>query len=201
MLGDQARSLEVDRELQQLLRELAEGNQGALCPLVRRTRRRLLAAARAIQRNPALAEEALQDAYLKVWRSAGDFDRVRAPPMAWMVSIVRNQAIDSVRRQARRPMQGSAGAAEAENVADTLPDLAPGPLEQLVQAGRIRQLHDCIDLLPPAQRQALHLAYFEDLTHLEIAQRLERPVGTVKSWVRRSLLALRCSLEARTGEA
>lgn len=133
---------------------------------------------------------------MNVWRAAAGFEAARAQPMTWLTSIARHGAIDSLRRaQARgagRNVSLSASADDdADDPAERLLSDAPGPLELLQQAAEARDVTRCLGVLSAEQKQCVALAYYQGLSHSEIAERLVEPVGTVKSWLRRALMALK----------
>ena len=135
------------------------------------------------------AEDVLAEVYLTVWRRAGAFDPGRASPITWLATVARNRAIDWRRAQGSRP---SAPLADAPDVADPTP-LASDRLEA---AGEAARLHGCLDALEERQRGAIRTAFFEGVTYAEFADRQAVPLGTVKSWVRRGLQALKRCLQA-----
>ena len=123
---------------------------------------------------PQTAEELTQDVFFAVWRKADQFDPQRATASAWIYTVARNLWIDGLRRE-RRPDDG--------RIDD--PGLGPiNPEEELEAKERVRQLRSAIQALPGSQIAVLRLAFFEDLTHVEIGQRLGVPLGTVKSRIR-----------------
>jgi RNA polymerase sigma-70 factor (ECF subfamily) len=168
---------------------------------------RLLGVILRIQRHRETAEEVLQEVYLKVWDAAAGYQVTRAQPLTWLQAIARNAAIDSLRRQQAEPDQllqqpfGEGGADPAGEEADDDP-LArqaspnPGPAELLEQAWEARAVRGCMAQLDKAQRHCLALAFFDGLSHAEVASQLGHPLGTVKSWLRRSLQALQRCLAA-----
>lgn len=191
-----ARSL----ELADLLARTGLGDRAAFGRLYRLTSGHLLAVVLRIQRERAVAEELLQEIYLNVWRAAGSFSASQSQPMTWLTRIARNRAIDSLRRAQVRPQAavGSASAEEDEDL-DLLAQQAddgPGPAELLAQASDARALGHCMQGLSAAQRQSLALAFYDGLSHAEVADHLQQPLGTVKSWVRRALSTLKSCLEA-----
>lgn len=193
------------RELGDLLARTGLGDRSAFAELYRRTSAHLFAVVLRINRDRSQAEDVLQEAYVNVWRAAGAFDAAKSQPLTWLTSIARNRAIDSLRRQQAQPQVYFASAEdEDEDVYDLLADHAPGPLELLNQASDARALGDCMDALAAKQRQSVALAFYDGLSHAEVADQLRQPLGTVKSWVRRGLMSLKACLERavqRDGDA
>lgn len=170
------------------LRDCARGDRGALERLYRQTAPQLFGLALRIVRQRDLAEEVLQNAFLAVWRHAGSFDERRGPAMAWLASIVRNQAIDMARRRGREAPLDPA-------LMQGIEDPAPGPLEAASASAEARAIRACLGELEEQPRRSLLLAYYEGLTMEEVAARMRAPLGTVKSWIRRSLIRLKACLE------
>jgi len=192
---------ERSREAAALLARSALGDRAAFQRLYDRTSGHLFAVVLRIQRDRALAEDLLQEVYVNVWRAAASFDASRSQPLTWLTSIARNRAIDSLRRAQTQPMLLSATPDDDEegdgpDTVERHADEGPGPLDLLQRAGDARELHRCMDGLAPAQRQSVALAFYDGLSHAEVAVHLQQPLGTVKSWLRRALLALRGCLDA-----
>ncbi len=188
-------------ELAGLLSRAGLGDQAAFASLYQRSSAHLFAVILRINRDRAQAQDILQEVYVNVWRAASGFDAAQSQPMTWLTSIARNRAIDSLRRANSQPRLHSSHGADDEDkdVYDETADESPGPLELLNQASQARQLQHCLEGLSAPQRQSLALAYFDGLSHGEIADKLAQPLGTVKSWVRRGLQALKpCLDKART---
>lgn len=177
----------VDRELGQLLVRVAGGDRGAFGRLYDLSSGRLFAVAKTVLRRPELAEEALQEAFVKIWQRAKQYDPVQAKPLAWLAAIARNQAIDVRRRFAERI---SATAAEAEE-ADT-PVMAEAEL-----AFELKRLRDCLGRLPEDRQDMVLLAYYQGWSREELSAQFQRPVTTVKTLLRRSLAALKECLDGR----
>jgi len=177
-------------ELDDLLRRCARQDAAALQALYARAAPRLLAILVRMLGTRALAEDALQDAFIRIWQQAGQFDRSKGRAMAWMVAIARNRAIDLQR--ARRPtvLLDAAELAEAEQLR------VEGPGENLEFDAAYEALRRCLELLGAAPRQCLLLAYQRGLTQERIALAIGQPLGTVKSWVRRGLQSLRACMES-----
>jgi len=176
-------------ELEALLARCAAGDRSALESLYARVSPILLAVLMRMLRRRDVAEDALQDVFVSVWQRARQFDPIRGRPLAWLVSMARYRAIDLQR--ARRP------AVALSDVSGLEPQLqSDGPAEGADLHGMGGSLLRCLEEIAAPQRRCLVLAYEEGLTHSEIARAVNEPLGTVKSWMRRSLLALRRCLES-----
>ncbi len=189
---------ERSRELSQLLARAGLGDRAAFAQLYQRTSGHLFAVVLRIQRDRGQAEDLLQEVYVSVWKAAASFDAARSQPLTWLTHIARNRAIDSLRRHATQPRTESLSADDDDERPDpheTLASDAPGPLDLLGQASDKRQLTHCMENLSPPQRQSVALAFFDGLSHAEVAAQLREPLGTVKSWVRRALQTLKGCLE------
>ena len=188
---------ERSRDLSRLLARAGLGDRAAFAQLYDKSSSHLFAVVLRINRDRAQAEDILQEVYVNVWRAAQSFDAAQSQPLTWLTSIARNRAIDSLRRkQAEPPLQTTmSGDLEDRDVYDTLPSDAPGPLELLSRASDARALSSCMESLSAPQRQSVALAFFDGLSHAEVAAQMGQPLGTVKSWVRRSLLALKSCLD------
>lgn len=176
------------------LHTTAAGDAQAFQRLYDATAPQLYALLLRILRNPDHAQDALQDAYVKIWQKADSYSSERGAPMTWLLSIARYRALDALRR--RRP---EAAMPEDPNRAATLLEdvVASGPSEEAEQLQTLDAVQTCLTTLSPEQRKSILLAYYEGLTHEELAGRLAAPLGTVKSWIRRGLSRLRqCLLEA-----
>ena len=189
---------ERSRELSQLLARAGLGERAAFARLYERTSGHLYAVVLRIQRDRAMAEDLLQEIYVSVWKAAASFDAARSQPLTWLTHIARNRAIDSLcRAQAQPKLESSARDDDDErpDIAEALADEGPGPLDLLGRASDARELGQCMQRLTPAQRQSVALAFFDGLSHAEVAEQLREPLGTVKSWVRRALMTLKGCLE------
>jgi RNA polymerase sigma-70 factor, ECF subfamily len=177
-------------ELEALLVRCAARDAPALEALYTLVAPLLLAVLVKMLRRRDLAEDALQDVFVKVWQQASQFDRIRGRPLAWLVSIARYRAIDLQRSQ--RPVL-----ALSDVHLETEPSLqVAGGAEDAAGLGLDATLLRCLEQIAAPQRRCLTLAYQEGFTHGEIARAVGEPLGTVKSWVRRSLLALRRCIES-----
>jgi RNA polymerase sigma-70 factor (ECF subfamily) len=189
------------RELSQLLSRAGLGDRAAFATLYELTSSHLFAVVLRINRDRAQAEDVLQEVYVNVWRAAGGFDAAQSQPLTWLTSIARNRAIDSLRRAQTQPQFQSTTTDDDEDpdVYDTTADDQPGPLELLSRASDARALSHCMQDLTAPQRQSLALAFYDGLSHAEVAEKMGQPLGTVKSWVRRALLSLKACLENAAG--
>jgi RNA polymerase sigma-70 factor (ECF subfamily) len=191
-------------ELQALLGRVALGDRAAFGVLYRTSSAHLLGVILRIQNDRAQAEDVLQEVFVNVWKSAGSYNAGLAAPMAWLASVARNRAIDSLRRRRSEPVTVSTSRVDADGQEqDLLASFAsaePGPRERREQADEALALRGCMERLSAEQRQCLALAYYQGLSHGEVAEHLRQPLGTVKSWVRRALIAVRACLE-RAGAA
>lgn len=187
------------QELAQLLSRIGLGDRTALADLYGLTAAHLFAVVLRIHPQRAQAEEVLQEVYLNVWRAAASYEAAQSQPLTWLTSIARNRAIDSVRRARAQPQFPDSAIPSDEDqdrdVYDTHPDPGPGPAELMQRATEARLLQRCIARLSAEQQQSLALAYFQGLTHSEVAAQMGQPLGSVKSWVRRGLMALKECLE------
>lgn len=136
------------------------------------------------------AEDALQDCYLRIWNRAESYAPEKGHPLAWMMTIARYRALDLLRAQREHHSLDDDDSRHPEPI-----DLAPSPDDNAGTEEGLHRLEHCLAELPSEQRDALLLAYYEGFTHPELAQRLDSPLGTVKSWVRRGLQRLRECLE------
>jgi RNA polymerase sigma-70 factor, ECF subfamily len=179
-----------DATLNQLLGRIALQDRAALRELYQAAGGRLLAVARRLLGELAVADDVVQDTFVTVWTRAAQFPALRASPMAWLTSITRHRAIDLLRRQ--RPdiplhWHDADGREHQHDVADA----SGSPLDQLLARQAEGSLGDCLGRLDAEPRAAVLLAYYEGLTHDQLAVRLQRPLGTVKAWIRRSLQRLK----------
>jgi RNA polymerase sigma-70 factor (ECF subfamily) len=186
------------QELVALLSRTALGDRAAFATLYQRTSAHLLGVVVRINSDRAQAEDVLQEVYVKVWNAAGSFNAGLAQPMTWLTSIARNRAIDSLRRRQTEAVWVTTRHAADDEQEDMLDHLAsddPGPLDLLGQAASARAVKVCLQSLNGEQQQSIALAFYQGLSHAEVAAHMKQPLGSVKSWVRRGLLALRACLE------
>lgn len=163
----------------------AQGDRQAFAELYRLTAPRLYGLALRILRRRDWAEDVVQDCFITVWRQAGAFRPDRGPGLAWMAAILRNRAIDWLRRDDRLREEEESTAVEQDQPGED------GPLDRILTVAAVGALRDCLAQLKAVQRQVIAFAYYHGLTHEEVARRLGQPLGTVKSWIRRGLDELR----------
>src|SRR5436309_11590728 len=163
---------------------VARSDEQALAELYRRFGRLAYGLAFRILRDDALAQDAVQEAFLGVWRAADRFVAERAKPSTWLLTLVHRRAVDLVRREERRR-------------AEPLPDTEPGGAEiadEAELAAQRQTIRDALRRLPPEQREAIELAYYGGYTQSELAERLGQPLGTIKSRMFTGLARLRDTL-------
>ena len=187
--GSSARS----ERLAALLARVAIGDQQAFAELYGLASPHLYAVAIRIVRHGPLAEEMLQEAFVSVWHHAGTYDAAKSQPITWLTSIVRNRCLDWLRRRAIDTETLTQG--DDDSAAWEPPSEGPSPVDLLLAAADAKALRGCVDALEAGPRQAIALAFFQGLSHRELAAHLREPLGTVKSWVRRGLATLRRCLE------
>jgi len=182
---------DLDQELQSLLERCAASDASALQRLYQLAAPILFACLLRILRRRALAEEALQDVFVSIWQSAGQFRATRGRPMAWMMSIARYRAIDLLRHERSAPVLVPELAERAEMAEESREEAAPwSPPGGLLER--------CLGLLTDHQRNCLELAFVGGNSHEDISRLTGNPLGTVKSWIRRGLQSLRQCLEGPT---
>jgi len=150
----------------------------------------LMGVALRIVRRAEVAEEVLHDTFTRIWQTAQSFDPLAARPVAWMVAIARNRALDTVASH-----DVSRVDPYEEGALDRFFDWSEGADDAEARRQSTRWLRDCLGRLQAAERQALVLAYQHGLSHSELAAQLQTPLGTVKSWVRRGMASLRVCME------
>lgn len=171
-----------------LMQRVAARDRAAFATLYAATSAKLYGVILRILRRRDVADEVLQEVYVQVWERAGQYDAAKASPVTWMATMARNRALDEVRRKRPTPMGDARELVEGVSEEDD-------PLEQLEQSERLARLRQCLDRLDEERRQVVLLAYREGMSREALAERFACPTGTVKSWLRRSLLQLRECLE------
>ncbi len=174
-----------------LLQRLLQRDVGAFEELYDRHSRVVYALVLRILQQASTSEEVVQDVFLQVWRNAARYDAKRGPFLPWLLTMARNRALDHLRLKSERQRRREDQAEELPS-AVSMPNFE-GDLDERRRASKVREL---IDSLNPQQKRAIELAYFEGLSHSEIASALQEPLGTVKSWIRNGLLRLKEGLHA-----
>jgi len=171
-------------DLDEALRACARGDRAALRAIYDAEAPRMLGVALRLLRRPALAEEAVQDAFVQIWRRAASFDPARGGARTWLYAVLRHRVLNILRGESRTDLVDDfepMGLTSDEENAEHL-------ITRLSEAGALRR---CLEGLEPPRCKAIVLAYVHGLSHGELAGRLGVPLGTVKSWIRRSLISLR----------
>jgi RNA polymerase sigma factor (sigma-70 family) len=167
-----------------LIVRVASGDRAAFRALYQAEAPRLLGVAMRMLKRRMLAEEAVHDTFMRVWDQANRFDASMGNGQSWLFTLLRNRALNILRGEARTDLT-----AEFETMNLESDDENPEEIVlKLSEAGALRR---CLETLDASRRQAILLAYVNGLTHVELAERLGMPLGTIKSWMRRSLLSLR----------
>ena len=181
--------LSPDAELMALIDRVGHRDQTALRLLYDRTAPKLFGLALRVVRQRELAEDVVQEAFMTIWRIAGDYRATLSPPMAWMGLIVRSRALDLLRKRTADRAQLTQ---EFDQIMeDTMQSDAPDPSATAGASEQALALHQCLSQLEGRQREVVSLAYLRDLSHSEMAEQLQLPLGTVKTWIRRGLEKLR----------
>ena len=182
----------TDAELMHLLDRIAAHDEAALKTLYEQTSSKLFGLALRVLGHRDWAEDVLQEAFITIWRVAGDYRASLSPPMAWMGLIVRSRALDLLRRR-------SADRAHLtheldDDIAHSIEGDSPNPMDTTQASEQAFALHQCLGRLENKQREVVSLAYLRDLSHGELAEQLKLPLGTVKTWIRRGLDQLRACM-------
>jgi len=170
-----------------LLTRVAAADQQAFATLYDATSAKLYGIILRILRRRDLADEILQEVYVKIWERAADFDPRRGSPITWMATIARNRALDEVRRHSHASIEDTP---EALSVASE----EPLPLQLAETAEDVRRLKECLDKLDPKRRDMVVLAYMNGSSREELSQQFGHPVATIKTWLHRSIAQLRSCL-------
>jgi RNA polymerase sigma-70 factor, ECF subfamily len=177
-----------------LIERCALRDRRAFAELYRHSAGKLYAVALRIVRRQDWAEEVLQESFVKIWANVTDYSAQRSAPMTWMTAIVRNRALDWLRRP-----NLERGTEDYALLVEQVVDEAPGPDDRVDATRSAHALGQCLDTLPASQRQSISLAYTYGLSHAELAAHLRQPLGTVKTWIRRGLAKLRECLDGHAG--
>ncbi|HEY6401998.1 MAG TPA: sigma-70 family RNA polymerase sigma factor [Blastocatellia bacterium] len=192
---DTAEASERGQDLVSLVERVATGDQSALAALYDATNRLIYSLVLRVLSDVSSAEEVLIDVYTQVWRQAASYDANRGAPLAWMATIARSRAIDRLRSgwqdQHRKESLDALGDAVAKSAS---------PEESAVASERQRHVREELNLLTPEQRQVIELAYDSGLSHSEIAENVNQPLGTVKTRTRLGMMKLREALAPLLGD-
>jgi RNA polymerase sigma-70 factor, ECF subfamily len=190
------------RNLQSLIAQSAAGDHAAFSLIYARTHAHLFGVAIRILGQGQAAEDALQEAYVSIWKNAAGYRSEIAgqiiQPMTWLIAIVRNKALDAFRARARRRESALPESGEVEeDLVDTRANPAPSALHLFEQATQSLRIEGCMQALDGSHRQSLALAYYQGLSHTEVAAQMGEPLGSVKAWIRRGLDKLKSCLAAQ----
>lgn len=162
----------------------AQGDRQALRQIYEREGGQLLGVALRIVRRRDLADEVIQEAFLQIWQKAATFDPQRGSARAWIFSIVRYRALNMLRKTSREVTVD-------QTILSNEPATDADLLDALSQTTDAEALRRCLEQLDPPKRNSILLAYINGYSHSQIAAQMEAPLGTVKAWIRRGLVALR----------
>ena len=187
MLNRHQAVTDATTKLATLLEAAARQDQAAFAALYSHTRAKLFGIALTLVRRRDVAEDVLQDAYVRIWRHAASYDATRAAPITWMATIVHNLAIDVLRSQR---IQATCGDDELA----TLPAESVDVLGEMQMSGDRRRAFAALQALDPLKRRLIVAAYVHGESRAELARRFGVPVGTIKSWLRRATLEVRANV-------
>ena len=180
-------------QLRAWLHAAARRDRSAFHSLYEASSPRLYGLALRILGRRELAEEVLQESFVAIWHHAAEYESALSAPMTWMTTIVRNRAFDVLRRTRHDGEDNALGSRAMESLAD----LSATPAERLQMSSEAQALADCMAALEEKHREVVGMAFFHDLSHSDVAEKLTLPLGTVKTWIRRSLARLHACLSAR----
>jgi len=178
-------------KLENLILATAAQDQAAFAELYEATKRKLFGVALMVLRRRDLAEDVLQEAYIRVWRNAARFDPARGSAITWMATIVRNLAIDVKR--------SPAAVATDDTALMVIPFNGRSALDAIEASDNERRLRQAIRTLDPIKRKLVIAAYIQGQSREQLAERFGAPVNTIKTWLRRAVLDMRAVLEAEAG--
>lgn len=170
-------------DIEEMLARVAMGDRAAFDGLYKATSAKLFGVALRVLNNQSAAEDALQDTFIKIWHSADRYAAGGHSPMSWLITIARNTAIDRLRR--RRDTS------DIESHGETLAASGPSPEAQAIHASETARIIACMDELPDDRRDAISQVYLRGASYADCAQRFDKPLNTIRTWLRRGLESLR----------
>lgn len=187
--------------LQLLIANAARGDHTAFSMVYERTHAHLFGVALRILGEGQAAEDALQEAYVSIWKSAASYrSEIEGQPiqaMTWLIAIVRNKALDALRARNRtRTTSFEDFLSTSPDALEEHSDHAPSAVQLLERAAQAMSIEQCLNVLNGSHRQCLALAYYQGMSHAEVAQQMDAPLGSVKAWIRRGLEKLKGCLAA-----
>jgi RNA polymerase sigma-70 factor (ECF subfamily) len=193
--GDTAASARIE----QFIARVALKDRVAFKQLYDATVDCLFAIVTRLLRNPSWAEEVVQEAYVSIWNSAGHYSAAKSQPMTWLITIARNRATDALRSTTGERENVVRAALSDDDDGEPVREFADpstGLLDHLISQIDAARLRGCLQGLEAPQRQAIALAFYDGLSHSELASHMRQPLGTVKAWVRRGLDRLKRCLDS-----
>jgi RNA polymerase sigma-70 factor (ECF subfamily) len=192
-VAESAKPTDRSVRLTALMARVALGDQAAFARLYQESSAHLYGVAVRILKDGAAAEEVLQEAFVNVWHHAGSYEAAKSQPMTWLAAIVRNRCLDQLRRRELDTVTMTTDDDDGKEF--DLPSGDPTPVEMLLTGAEAQSVRDCVDGLDAGPKQAIALAFYQGLSHAELADHMRQPLGTVKSWVRRGLERLKACLD------
>lgn len=186
-VGAQTLSSAARAELEDLIARVSLGEQAALSSLYDLTGAKLFAVSLRVLGQKESAEDAMQETYVKIWKTAGRYRVTGHSPMTWLITIARNTAIDRLRAQRNH--------ADLGDYESTLAAPALTPEQSAIAASEAGRVTECLDMLPDDRRAAITGAYLDGRTYAELADAAKVPLNTMRTWLRRGLIALRECLD------
>jgi RNA polymerase sigma-70 factor (ECF subfamily) len=170
----------------ELLQKTAAGDQLAFKELYEQCSPKLMSLCLRLLRTESLAEDVLQEGFIKIWDKAGTYTPSKGKAMTWMATVIRNKGLDKLRSLKTAPSETDI---EYEGIEFASTDMAPDTLENMSQD--LQGLMACLDRLKPDQKECILLSYYYGHSHQELSDKLGKPLGTIKAWIRRGLEDLR----------
>jgi len=179
-----------EQELANLLAQCALGNRKAFETLYQQASPKIYGLMLRLLKDDGLAQDALQEGFVHIWHHASEYQESKGQPMAWMATIVRYRGLDILRREGSQTSRKNAFETEQSVLSDTYFSLEQA-FESDLDIVELNELQECMDLLEADQRESVMLAYYYGFSHSEMVKRLKRPLGTIKSWIRRGMESVR----------